>query len=63
MQLLWEAGVALQMSMRTLDLKPGNEIIHQVDSCSASAQSVMNAGLNPVFRTFLQKHICLILKI
>ena len=42
-------GLALQMSMRTLGLKPGDEVIHQVDSCSASAQSVMNAGLNPVF--------------
>ena len=42
-------GLALQMSMRALGLKPGNEVIHQVDTCSASAQSVMNAGLNPVF--------------
>ena len=42
-------GLALQMSMRALGLIPGNEVIHQVDSCSASAQSVMNAGLNPVF--------------
>jgi len=42
-------GIALQMSMRSLGLKPGDEVIHQVDSCSASAQSVMNAGLNPVF--------------
>ena len=42
-------GLALQMSMRALGLKPGDEVIHQVDSCSASAQSVMNAGLNPVF--------------
>ena len=30
-------GLALQMSMRALGLKPGDEVIHQVDSCSASA--------------------------
>ncbi len=42
-------GVGLQMSMRVLGLKPGDEVIHQVDTCSATAFSVMNAGLTPVF--------------
>jgi dTDP-4-amino-4,6-dideoxygalactose transaminase len=42
-------GVALQMSMRALGLKPGDEAIHQVDTCSATAMAVMNAGVTPVF--------------
>jgi dTDP-4-amino-4,6-dideoxygalactose transaminase len=42
-------GVALQMSLRALGLKPGNEAIHQVDTCSATAMAVMNAGVTPVF--------------
>ena len=42
-------GVGLQMSMRVLGLKPGDEVIHQVDTCSATAMSVMNAGLIPIF--------------
>jgi dTDP-4-amino-4,6-dideoxygalactose transaminase len=51
-------GVALQMSLRALGLKPGDEVIHQVDTCSATAMAVMNAGVTPVFadisdRTFM----------
>ncbi len=51
-------GVALQMSLRAMGLKPGDEAIHQVDTCSATAMAVMNAGLTPVFadisdRTFM----------
>lgn len=51
-------GVALQMSLRALGLKPGDEAIHQVDTCSATAMAVMNAGVTPVFadisdRTFM----------
>ncbi len=51
-------GVALQMSLRVLGLKPGDEAIHQVDTCSATAMAVMNAGVTPVFadisdRTFM----------
>ena len=42
-------GMALQMVFRALGLKPGDEIIHQVDTCSATAMSVMNAGLTPIF--------------
>jgi dTDP-4-amino-4,6-dideoxygalactose transaminase len=42
-------GVAIQMSLRALGLKPGSEAIHQVDTCSATAMAVMNAGVTPVF--------------
>jgi perosamine synthetase len=42
-------GVGLQMSMRVLGMKPGDEVIHQVDTCSATAFSVMNAGVTPIF--------------
>ncbi len=42
-------GVALQMSLRAIGLKPGDEAIHQVDTCSATAMAVMNAGVTPVF--------------
>lgn len=42
-------GVALQMSMRALGLKHGDEVIHQVDTCSASALAVMAAGCTPIF--------------
>ena len=51
-------GMAIQMSLRALGLKPGDEAIHQVDTCSATAMAVMNAGVTPVFadisdRTFM----------
>lgn len=42
-------GVALQMSLRALGLRPGDEAIHQVDTCAATAMAVMNAGVTPVF--------------
>jgi dTDP-4-amino-4,6-dideoxygalactose transaminase len=42
-------GMGLQMSMRALGLKPGDEVIHQVDTCSATAMAVMNAGCTPRF--------------
>jgi perosamine synthetase len=42
-------GLALQMSMRALGLKPGDEVIHQVDTCSATALAVMAAGCTPLF--------------
>src|SRR5258708_32173128 len=29
-------GMALQMSMRGLGLKPGDEVVHQIDTCSAT---------------------------
>ena len=46
------------MSLRAMGLKPGDEAIHQVDTCSATAMAVMNAGVTPVFadisdRTFM----------
>ena len=42
-------GMALQMSMRALGLKPGDEVVHQVDTCSATALAVMAAGCTPLF--------------
>jgi dTDP-4-amino-4,6-dideoxygalactose transaminase len=42
-------GVALQMSMRALGLKHGDEVIHQVDTCSATALATMAAGCTPMF--------------
>jgi dTDP-4-amino-4,6-dideoxygalactose transaminase len=42
-------GMALQMTLRGLGLKPGDEVIHQVDTCSATAMAVINAGCTPVF--------------
>jgi dTDP-4-amino-4,6-dideoxygalactose transaminase len=42
-------GVALQMSFRAMGFKPGHEVIHQVDTCSATAMAVMNAGVTPIF--------------
>lgn len=42
-------GMALQMSMRGLGLKPGDEVVLQVDTCSATAFSVLNAACVPVF--------------
>lgn len=42
-------GMALQMSMRALGLKPGHEVVMQVDTCSATAFAVMNAGCTPIF--------------
>jgi dTDP-4-amino-4,6-dideoxygalactose transaminase len=51
-------GMALQMSFRALGLVPGDEVLLQVDTCSASALSVLNAGCTPIFadiseRTFM----------
>jgi dTDP-4-amino-4,6-dideoxygalactose transaminase len=42
-------GMALQMSFRALGLKPGDEVVLQVDTCSATAFAVMNAGATPIF--------------
>ena len=51
-------GMALQMSMRALGLKPGDEVLHQVDACSAVPLAVMAASCTPIFtdssrRTFM----------
>lgn len=42
-------GVGLQMSLRALGLKPGDEAIHQIDTCVANAFSVTNAMAVPIF--------------
>ena len=42
-------GVALQMSMRALGLKPGDEVVLQIDTCSAAPLAVMNAFCTPLF--------------
>lgn len=42
-------GMALQMSMRAMGLKHGHEVVLQVDTCSATALAVMNAGCTPIF--------------
>ena len=42
-------GMALQMTLRALGLTPGDEVIHQVDTCAATAMAVINAGCTPVF--------------
>lgn len=42
-------GMALQIAMRALGIVPGNEIIHQVDTCIANAFSVFAAGAIPIF--------------
>ncbi len=42
-------GVAIQMALRVLNVKQGDEVIHQVDTCVANAFSIMNAGATPVF--------------
>lgn len=42
-------GMALQMIFRAIGLKPGDEVIHQVDTCVATAFAVMNSFATPVF--------------
>jgi len=42
-------GMAIQMSLRALGLKPGDEVIHQVDTCVANAFSILNAQVTPIF--------------
>lgn len=41
--------MALMMSKRALGLKPGDEVIHQVDTCVANSFAAINAGVTPVF--------------
>ena len=48
-------GMALQMSMRALGLKPGHEVIMQADTCSATAFATMNAGCTPIFSDISEK--------
>ena len=42
-------GMAIQMSLRALGIRPGDEVILQVDTCSATAFAIMNAGATPIF--------------
>jgi len=42
-------GMALQMSLRALGVEPGDEVLFQVDTCSADAHAVMNAQATPIF--------------
>lgn len=42
-------GMAIQMILRALAIKPGDEIIHQVDTCVANAFAIMNSFACPVF--------------
>lgn len=42
-------GMGLQMAIRALGVRPADEVLLQVDTCSASAMSIMNTGATPVF--------------
>lgn len=42
-------GMTLQMSLRALGIEPGEEVLFQVDTCSADANAVMNAQAIPIF--------------
>ena len=52
-------GMALQMSLRALGLKPGDEVIHQVDTCSATALAVMAAACTPIFADISERTLML----
>ena len=52
-------GMALQMAMRALGLKHGDEVIHQVDTCSATALAVMAAGCTPIFADIHERTLML----
>lgn len=42
-------GSGIYLTLRALGLRPGTEVVTQIDNCSAVAQSIMNAGMSPVF--------------
>jgi len=42
-------GMALQMSMRGLGCELGDEVVTQIDTCSATAFAIHNAGCIPIF--------------
>ena len=42
-------GMAIQMALRAFGVKPGDEVIHQIDTCVADAFAVFGAGATPVF--------------
>jgi perosamine synthetase len=42
-------GVGLQIALRALGVRKNHQVVHQVDTCVASAFSVFNSGGTPVF--------------
>ncbi len=42
-------GMALQIILRAAGIKPGAEIVHQVDTCVADPFAIMAAGATPIF--------------
>jgi dTDP-4-amino-4,6-dideoxygalactose transaminase len=42
-------GMAIQMALRAIGIRPGDEVIHQVDTCVADAFAVFAAGGTPIF--------------
>lgn len=42
-------GMAIQMALRAFGIKPGDEVLHQVDTCVANAFAVIAAGGTPIF--------------
>jgi dTDP-4-amino-4,6-dideoxygalactose transaminase len=42
-------GMAIQIALRALGIRPGDEVIHQVDTCVANAFAIMAAGGTPIF--------------
>ncbi len=42
-------GSAIYLTLRALGLRPGTEVATQIDNCSAVAQSILNAGMTPLF--------------
>ena len=42
-------GMAIQIALRAFGVKPGNEVIHQVDTCVANAFAIMAAAGTPIF--------------
>jgi len=47
--LVSSGGMAIQMSLRALGFKYGDEVIHQVDTCVANSFAILNAGVTPIF--------------
>ena len=47
--LVSSGGVAIQMALRGLGFKPGDEVIHQIDTCVACSFAILNAGVTPIF--------------
>jgi len=42
-------GMAIQMALRAFGVKPGDEVLHQVDTCVANAFAVFAASGTPIF--------------